>query len=173
MTHMSWLILSTGTARRAFVMKADTPATSNVEAALDQVAQEYIALLIGLINAPEKPRKAGESKDAGKGDEIDELALDMEHPSAGMLGFAFAICPRKTLSIHYQLFLQGVAVVHCRGDSLYGMISTQAFLSCCHRALAADRSQDPLSRRHPSCASVQLCPAVQTGNKKHSRWFYR
>ena len=99
MTHMSWLILSTGTARRAFVMKADTPATSNVEAALDQAAQEYIALLIGLINAPQEPRKEVESKDARNGDEMEELTLDPK-PSAGMLGFTFAICPRKTLSIH-------------------------------------------------------------------------
>lgn len=115
---MNWLTLSTGTARRAFVMKADTPATSDVEAALDQAAQEYIALLIGLINAPKKQRKGGESKDAGKGDEIEELALDMEQPSTGMLGFTSAICPRKTLKNPNSCYCKArqwciVVVFHC------------------------------------------------------------
>ncbi len=47
--------MTTGAARQAFLAKADTPGTSDVEAALDQKAEEYIALLLGLINALPKP----------------------------------------------------------------------------------------------------------------------
>ena len=65
-------------------MKAQTPATSDVEAALDQTAEDYISLLIGLVNALPKPKKAVDSKDAGKGDEIEELALQMESEGAGL-----------------------------------------------------------------------------------------
>ena len=59
-------------------MKAETPATSDVEAALDQAAEEYISLLIGLVNALPKPKKGADSKDAGKVDEVEELASEME-----------------------------------------------------------------------------------------------
>lgn len=40
-----------GAARHAFLAKAGTPGTSDVDAALDERAEEYIALLLGLINA--------------------------------------------------------------------------------------------------------------------------
>lgn len=66
-------------------MKAETPATSDVESALDQAAQDYISLLIGLVNAPLKPGKEADAKDAGKGDEIEELAQEMDSESGGLL----------------------------------------------------------------------------------------
>lgn len=56
-------ILCAGAARQAFLVKADTPGTSDVEAALDQKAEEYIALLLGIINALPKPHPKG-SKDS-------------------------------------------------------------------------------------------------------------
>ncbi len=59
-------------------MKAETPATSDVEATLDQAAEEYISLLIGLVNALPKPKKGADGKDAGKVDEVEELASEME-----------------------------------------------------------------------------------------------
>ena len=65
-------------------MKAETPATSDVESALDQAAQEYISLLIGLVNSPPKLGKGAEAKDAGKGDEVEELAQEMESDTAGL-----------------------------------------------------------------------------------------
>lgn len=75
---------STGTARRAFLLKVETPATSDVEAALDQTTEEYISLLIGLVNAIPKPKKGSDSKDAGKGDKIEELASEMESEGGGL-----------------------------------------------------------------------------------------
>lgn len=68
-------------------MKAETPGTSDVEAALDQAAEDYISLLIGLLNALPKPKKGGDSKDGGKGDEVDELALEMESEGGMPPGF--------------------------------------------------------------------------------------
>ena len=76
-----------GAARRAFLIKAETPGTSDVEAGLDQAAEEYISLLVGLINALPKPTKeAGSTDVAGKGDEAQELALEMDAQSSGMSG---------------------------------------------------------------------------------------
>jgi hypothetical protein len=57
------VILCAGAARQAFLVKADTPGTSDIEAALDQKAEEYIALLLGIINALPKPHPKG-SKDS-------------------------------------------------------------------------------------------------------------
>ncbi|CAL8462981.1 g2515 [Coccomyxa elongata] len=57
-------VAALGSARQAFLTKADTPGTSDVEAALDQKAEEYIALLLGLINALPKTPKS--SKDASR-----------------------------------------------------------------------------------------------------------
>ena len=65
-------------------MKAETPATSDVEAALDQTAEDYVSLLIGLVNALPKPKKGADSKDAGNRDEVDEFALEMEADSGGL-----------------------------------------------------------------------------------------
>lgn len=56
--------LCAGSARQAFLTKADIPGTSDVEAALDQKAEMYIALLLGLINALPKTPKS--SKDASR-----------------------------------------------------------------------------------------------------------
>ena len=88
MTNVQWNCL--GAARRAFLIKAETPGTSDVEAGLDQAAEEYISLLVGLINALPKPTKeAGGTDAAGKGDQVQELALEMEASSSGMSGLIF------------------------------------------------------------------------------------
>ncbi|CAK0784762.1 hypothetical protein CVIRNUC_007966 [Coccomyxa viridis] len=70
-----------GSARRAFVIKAETPVTSDVEAALDEATKEYISLLVGLINALPKQKRQAESSTAKQEDEAEELAAGME-PSA-------------------------------------------------------------------------------------------
>ena len=88
MTSVQWDC--SGAARRAFLIKAETPGTSDVEAGLDQAAEEYISLLLGLINALPKPTKeAGSTDAAGKGDEAQELALEMGASSSGMSGLTF------------------------------------------------------------------------------------
>ena len=66
--HLLWgflnlhLHLRAGSARQALLNKAETPGTSDVEITLDQKAEEYIALLLGLINA--LPKTPESSKDA-------------------------------------------------------------------------------------------------------------
>lgn len=54
-----------GAARHAFVTQADTPATSDVDAALDKKAEEYIALLLGLINTVPRSSKLEPSPEGG------------------------------------------------------------------------------------------------------------
>lgn len=72
--------LPAGSARQAFLIKADTPGTSDVEAALDQTAEEYIALLYGLINA--LPKTPESSKDVSK--DTSEAA-SLTHPEGDLM----------------------------------------------------------------------------------------
>ncbi len=46
-----------GAARQAFLAKAETPATSDVEDALSAKTEEYIALLLGLVNSLPKAQQ--------------------------------------------------------------------------------------------------------------------
>ena len=65
-------------------MKAETPVTSNVEAALDEAAKDYISLLVGLINALPKQKRQAASSTARQEDEAEELAAGMEPSAQGM-----------------------------------------------------------------------------------------
>ena len=65
-------------------MKAETPVTSDVEAALDEAAKEYVSLLVGLINALPKQKRQAESGTARQEDEAEELAAGMEPSAQGM-----------------------------------------------------------------------------------------
>ena len=68
--------------------------TSDVEAALDEAAKEYISLLVGLINALPKQKRQAESGTAKQEDEAEELAAGME-PSAQGTSVTRAFCHVK------------------------------------------------------------------------------
>ena len=64
-------------------MKVETPVTSDVEAALDEAAKEYVSLLIGLINALPKQKRPGDIT-VRQEDEAEELAAGMGPSAQGM-----------------------------------------------------------------------------------------
>jgi hypothetical protein len=81
--HQAGVILVTacafghaGAARQAFLAKAETPATSDVDEALTAAAGEYIALLLGLVNAPPSLPKPSDAPAP------DASAADLLHPLA-------------------------------------------------------------------------------------------
>ncbi|BDA48020.1 probable BRO1 domain-containing protein BROX [Coccomyxa sp. Obi] len=82
-------VAALGSARQAFLIKADTPGTSDVEAALDQKAEEYIALLLGLINA--LPKTPESSKDVSR--EANSPA-SLPHPEGNVAEGAVEATPK-------------------------------------------------------------------------------
>ena len=130
-----------GAARQAFLAKAETPATSDVDEALTEAAGAYIALLLGLVNAPlslPKPAAAGDAPHADAAELLHPLAT----PSTSLQGAPSPDMGSTLCCKACQIFLQR-REQDLMGSSFNGMQGWEALR----------RSQPP---SHPQTAA--RCP---------------